>query len=632
VKNIRILFVAFVVSLLAVSATWSSTNVGNGFYFHGIAVPLSQARGIVSTVDWQGKNIILIWLMDHRGCYELLKIDANTGKTEEFPIPFPPNHDAPYASILSTQNKYYTHFSSYFIEFDVLKKRFTFIRKTTPKAAMSMTEDDKGIIWSVTYPDSALVSYDPHTGVFKDYGQIYDQNWSQYPRYIAADNKGWIYFAIGKTASQIIAFNPITGSALPMIPEYDRKKGQAYLYRDLNGKVYGRSLKASSGGWYEFCEGKRKKIGRHTAINKKSYIAGSQRLFHRTFPDGEKIKILDLEKRRLVIEKKIHETVELYFNYSTEGSLIISIGKAPDGTICGGTYMSSHFFRYNPKTDRLLNRPCYGQWNTVASQNKKCFVGGYPKGFLLEWDPFQAWVPTKRNNPKCNPAFRCEAAPEINRPHELLPHIDGKTIILAGTPEYGRTGGGLMFWDRETQTVELLKHTEIIPDQATKSLVSLSLDYILAGTTTAPGTGGIRKANGAELYIMDLSSKKVLWHQPILPNVQEYFDLCMGRNGLVYGIADRKVFFVFDVDKREIIYQKRILGQVPYQQGPHIFITGSNSIYMLYSGRIALIDPETYEICSLVTSPVPITAGGAFLDGRIYFGSGSRLYSYHVDR
>jgi len=133
---------------------------------------------------------------------------------------------------------------------------------------MSMTEDDNGVIWSVTYPQSGVVSYNPQTGKFKDYGQVYEQAWSQYPRYIAADDKGWIYFALGKTASQIIAFDPSTARALPVIPESDRKYGLAYVYRDLNGKVYGNALEGASNGWYEFYEGRVTKIGTHTLITK----------------------------------------------------------------------------------------------------------------------------------------------------------------------------------------------------------------------------------------------------------------------------------------------------------------------------------------------------------------------------
>ena len=71
-----------------------------------------------------------------------------------------------------------------------------------------------------------MVSFDPKTREFKDYGHVYKQNWPQYQRYVAADDAGWIYFGIGNTASQIIAFDPDTGKAKPMLPEAERVTGQ----------------------------------------------------------------------------------------------------------------------------------------------------------------------------------------------------------------------------------------------------------------------------------------------------------------------------------------------------------------------------------------------------------------------
>ena len=112
------------------------------------------------------------------------------------------------------RNKFYTHFNSHFVEFDPQKRAFTFHHETAPRMAMGMTEDDRGVIWSVTYPQSGVVSFDPKTREFKDYGHVYAQNWNQYPRAIAADDAGWIYFGIGNTSSQIIA-RPSTLVAAP---------------------------------------------------------------------------------------------------------------------------------------------------------------------------------------------------------------------------------------------------------------------------------------------------------------------------------------------------------------------------------------------------------------------------------
>ena len=99
----------------------ASQEVGGGFVDHGVATPVSNHRGIVATVDGQGRNVVLVWLFDHRGGYALLLIDAETGKAEEFRMPFPPGGDCPYASILSSRNKFYTHFNSHFVEFDPVK-------------------------------------------------------------------------------------------------------------------------------------------------------------------------------------------------------------------------------------------------------------------------------------------------------------------------------------------------------------------------------------------------------------------------------------------------------------------------------------------------------------------------------
>jgi hypothetical protein len=176
------------VGVLAGSSVLAATrDLGNGYADHGVATPVSCHRGTVATVDAEGHRVVLSWLMDHRGCYELLLVDVETGAAEEHPISFPLG-DSPFASILSRANKYYTHFGSHFIEFDPARREFTFCQKTSPQMAMSMTEDDQGVIWSATYPQSGVVSFNPQTRALRDYGHVYRQDWSEYPRSIAVDD------------------------------------------------------------------------------------------------------------------------------------------------------------------------------------------------------------------------------------------------------------------------------------------------------------------------------------------------------------------------------------------------------------------------------------------------------------
>jgi hypothetical protein len=293
------------------------------------------------------------------------------------------------------------------------------------------------------------------------------------------------------------------------------------------------------------------------------------------------------------------------------------------------------FFNYDPKADAWTNREAYGQWNTLVKQGDRFFVGGYGGGFLLEWDPAAPWAPTVKGETGTNPQYLTECTPTIHRPHDLLAYPDGKTLVLAGTPGYGYTGGGLLFWDRETGTRTLLEHTDLLPEQSTMALAPLPDGKIIGGTTIGAGTGGEVKATQAELYILDLASKKLDWHSVVFEDARDYTDLWTAKNGLVYGIVNRTRFFVFDAAKREVIHEMDTdaeFGPSCSQQGPRVFVENDEGVlYMLFRKGIARVDLETHAITLLAESPVPIGPGGAYLDGRIYFGSESHVYSYGAE-
>ncbi len=179
---------------------------------------------------------------------------------------------------------------------------------------------------------------------------------------------------------------------------------------------------------------------------------------------------------------------------------------------------------------------------------------------------------------------------------------------MGGTPAYGMTGGGLLFWDRSSGQRVLLTHEQVIPQQATMSLVALPGGKLLGGTTTSPGTGGERKAKQAELYVLDEATKRIEWHAPLLPGVQDYTDLCLGPDGLVWGFADRTIFFVFDPASRKVVHQQSIAGEFAAtvsHQGPRVFVRGpKEEVYALFVRAIARIEPQGWRINLLAKSPV----------------------------
>ena len=420
-----------------------------------------------------------------------------------------------------------------------------------------------------------------------------------------------------------------------MLAEEERRQGGSYVYRDLDGKVYGLAVSsATEEGWYQFHRGEWQMVGADHQKREKRIITESQSLFHAEFPDGSTLKSCDLVEGVLAVEDPGGVVREASFQYTSEGAHLMGLATAPDGTICGGTAFPMRFFSYDPRRDGWTNRACHNQWNTVAREGDRFLVGGYTGGFLLEWDPAREWVATEKDNPASNPRFLTECAPTINRPHMLLAHPDGETLVLAGTPGYGYTGGGLLFWNRITSEETVLEHTDLIPEQATMSLVALGGAKLLGGTTVAPGTGGEQTATEAELYTIDYSTKKLEWRAVVFPGVSEYTDMCPGPDGLVYGFTDRKRFFVFDPERREVVHEEETeaeFGVTTYQQGPRVFVRApGGEIYALFVRGVARVDPSTHGIEMLAESPVPVGPGGDILDGRIYFASGSHLYSYGV--
>lgn len=601
------------------------------FRDHGVASPYAHPRGIIATEDGAGNNVLLIWLFDHRGSYGLLSVDVNTGKTRQFSMPFDVGGDAVYTSILASNGKLYTLYNSHFVEFDPESHSFTFQHQTTPRMAMSMTEDDQGRIWAVTYPNSGVVRYDPNTGEFKDYGSIHAENWAQYPRHIAVDKKGWAYVGLGNTNRQIVAFDPESGERFPVLEEEQRGNGMAYVYRDKNGKVYGKSTADGPGDWFQLYKGKIKNIGQEHKSRPVEFITGRQSLTHLTFPDGQRVKNVDLINRTLTVQQSDDTSKKVTFDYDTDGSWVLNVVASPDKKhIVGGSSFPFRLFQYDVRQDAWKRTTAYGQFNAFATNDQSIFFGSYPRGHLMKWDYMdQIGVDLSTDPDYSELLYTCE--PTIYRPHRVLALPDNQTVLMGGTPAYGYTGGGLLFYDIPSGKAVLLDDESIAVNQSTKSLTELNDGNILGGTTTSPGTGGEKKANLAYLYLIDPDQKAVKWKESMIPGMQDYSDLITREDGLVYGIANYDVFFVFDPSERSIIHQHNFRnehGRAVASQSPQIFVRGEDHIYVLLQKGIYRVDESTFELELIAHSPQPITTGGAYLDNHLYFISGSHLFSY----
>lgn len=590
-----------------------------GFVDHGIPTPVAQTRGVVSTVDQSGQDVILTWLQDWRGGYAILMVNAETGASQQFDVPFKPDGDEPSAIYLSSKNRLYTLFNSQFVEFDVASKRFTFHGKVNGKTAMSLTEDKDGRIWAATYPNNQLVSFNPQNSSLQNHGQLAKESWTQYPRSIAVDAHGWVYVGSGLAASQIYAYNIQSHATQALLSSSQRVSGTAVVTQSQSNVVYARNGRQQ----FMLTNGKASGLSAGAQVAESNLKGGAQNLVDREFPSGRRLVSVDMHDRTLVTRDASGQQKTVKFNYTTQGAALTFVCATGDNKVCGGTRFPMHTFYYSAGDNKFDSKQLPRQPNVMAALGSRLYVAAYPDGKLFQ----------ESENGKNEFSEVLNAYPSINRPHAMLIMGGGSQIALAGTPEYGTTGGGMMFWNRSSGQKSRIDHWHLVPNHSVQAMVELSNGMLLGGTTVAPGTGGVTKAtDSSELFLMDANTHEVRWRGAPVPGAKTITDLMVGADGLVYGLADSVDLFVFNPNNRQVVSVNRFskdLGPSVYAQGTRAFVKGTDgSIYVLLYNGIGKVDAKAHTVSRVVSSPVRITVGGAAANGRIYFGSNNHLYSW----
>ena len=590
-----------------------------GFVDHGIPTPVAQTRGVVSTVDQSGQDVVLTWLQDWRGGYAILMVNAETGASQQFDVPFKPDGDEPSAIYLSSKNRLYTLFNSQFVEFDVASKRFTFHGKVNGKTAMSLTEDKDGRIWAATYPNNQLVSFNPQNSSLQNHGQLAKESWAQYPRSIAADAHGWVYVGSGLAASQIYAYNIQSHATQALLPSTQRVSGAAVVGQSESNVVYARNGQQQ----FMLANGKASGLSARDQVAASNLKTGAQNMVDRDFPSGRRLVSVDMHDRTLVTRDASGQQKSVKFNYTTQGAALTFVCATGDNKVCGGTRFPMHTFYYSAGDNKFDSKQLPRQPNVMAALGSRLYVAAYPDGKLFQ----------ESENGKNEFDEVLNSYPTINRPHAMVIMGGGSQIALAGTPEYGMTGGGMMFWNRSSGQKTTVDHWHLVPNHSVQAMIELSNGMLLGGTTVAPGTGGVTKAgNSGELFLMDANSHEVRWHGAPVPGAKTITDLTVGADGLVYGLADSVDLFVFNPNNRQVVSVNRFsreLGPSVFAQGTRAFVKGADgSIYVLLYNGIGKVDTKAHTVSRVVSSPVRITVGGAAANGRIYFGSNNHLYSW----
>ena len=558
---------------------------------YGLAVRGGTRRGVAAVTDGNGNDAVVVWLMDNYN-YRVLQIDVETGHCDCIPVPFE-RPDAVYSSIRSRKGKCYSLFGCHFAAYDPGQKKFTFVQRVPSLASMAMEEDDAGVIWSVAYPDSALYSFDPETGVFTEHGILKEESWQQYPRSLVAAPDNWIYAGIGVTAGNLIAYNKETREIRHLFTESERCRPAVYsVYKGRDGKIY-----------------------------------GDQNVMITDFPSGRTLLDLDAPQGTMEILEKDGKTRRtVAFSFENTGAPMMALDLNSQGIIAGGGFFPFYFGKLDPATGQKSDEYANVQCNTILAYGEYFYIGGYGGGQLMRYDASRPWTlktPMLLTEPDLsgNPLFYGKANPEINRPHCLAITPDGKTLAMGGTPEYGMTGGGIALLDTDSGQFRIIPHTELAENESPFAMAAISNSLLLIGTTIAPGTGGEVKAENASLLLMELPSGKILWRSKELGATQVVIALLALPDGNVLGIDSDLRLFRFETASRKITPLASVseYGELPITQGPKILLRDGDDIWLLFKKGAGRISPADGTVSCFVPVTPEIHASGAIRNGVLYY-------------
>ena len=631
-----------------VTAMAPAVSAQDDFIDHGVGAPVAESRGVACLQDGEGRSVAICCMMDSSPRGWIIMTDTDTGETEQVYYPEGVPNSPPFASLMSDNGRFYTVAGKVLLEFDPTTREWLFSGTPAPGESAytgrSICDAPDGLVYGGSYPNCKLISFDPETKEMNEIAQLDPRE--HYVNSLCADDTGWLYAGIGTARCNVVACNPKTGEVVQIADEAARTVGSGSVYPGQDGKVYG----VSAGQSYRMYEGTGEKI--EEAEKGPRAPSGSIEWGSRggSFPDGRRLKLINLPERYMEVADKVGEVKRLEFDYDSEGAIITSVAAGPGGRVYASSCHPMHLISYDPEADELgdlgpVKRVGGGNFCAMATIGKYLFGAAYAGGFLYRHDTTKPW--TQGEGDDANPELVAQWAADIARPRTCIAHPDGEHVVMAGFMGYGRRGGGMGIYNNETGEATLIEHTDLIEDHSTICLKALPDGNLVGGTSIHTPGGGHATAKEGVLYILDWETKDVAFRIVPVPGASEVWSLEVGHDGMVYGLASGSKLFVFDPEKRQVVHQADLseygglprhlvllnigpsrpavpLGGLPLRLGD------TAGVWAALGKAIVRIKPKTYEIEKIADTPVGVGAGAACIGDRLYFASASHLWSYKL--
>ncbi|MPV36469.1 hypothetical protein [Georgenia subflava] len=287
------------------------------------------------------------------------------------------------------------------------------------------------------------------------------------------------------------------------------------------------------------------------------------------------------------------------------------LGVGPDGNAYIGAYLSSgSMSRVDAAT--LGVEPLRGpkQGDAITTHDGELVVTSYPGAVVHVGDLDQPWE--WGTNPRHvltigrgEPHFQDRIFGVVST---------GDRLALGTVPDYGEVGGALTLLDTATGAYEV--HRDVVPGQSIVSLVHRD-GIVYGGTAVSGGLSSTPTASSARLFAWDVAAEKVVWESEVSPGAGYVGGLAWGPDGVLVAHTSDGLLVETDPATGEV---SRTVRTAPAESGAHtswgysartVWDAASGSYVATNNGRLYQVHRADSTVAVLSTDMEQVVRDGA---------------------
>ncbi|MGC0273922.1 FIMAH domain-containing protein [Pseudactinotalea sp. Z1739] len=298
---------------------------------------------------------------------------------------------------------------------------------------------------------------------------------------------------------------------------------------------------------------------------------------------------------------------------------IRSLATGPDGDVWVGGYASPPgVSRVDADTGEHEQLPMSGQVEGMIAHNDYLVIGTYPGARLRTYDTGEAW------DFGANPDDGVAIGHGQDRPVGYA--SSGEEVVVGSVPDYGQLGGGLSILSPDTGDFEVID--EPIEDQSVLNLAYRD-GMFYGGTGIWGGLGVDPTTSEGRLFTVDPQSHEVIDYGVPVPGEQNISGLTFDDEGYLWGMTANTIFQV-DVATMEVVRSQRYFNtddSAAYWTTRDLF-WNAGTLVGVTAGRLFELDPETWRLTTLQTGLQNLAIDR---NGSYYYNRGGSLYRWVPD-